>query len=144
MARVSLSDTHLRVDLEGLHRLWAMTRRITVPLAHVRGATVDPGVVAEPKGIRAPGLYIPGLATVGTFRRDGERYFWDVTNGARAVVIQLRDERYAALVVEVGDPRAVVDAVNGALAGTATQAPAQPGVFRPVDGGSVRSARLRG
>jgi hypothetical protein len=117
MARVSVSDTEVRVDLEGLHQVWALKRRITVPLAHVRGATADPGVVAEARGTRAPGLFIPGVATIGTFHRDGERYFWDVTNGAGAVVIQLRDERFTALVVEVSDPRMVVDAVNGALTG---------------------------
>lgn len=116
MARVNVVDDLLTVDLQGLHQLWALKRRIGVPLAHVRGATADPGIVHEPKGRRGPGLYVPGAAVIGTFHRDGERHFWDVRSGARAVVIELTDEAYDRLIVEVDDPRSTVDAVNRALA----------------------------
>ena len=114
MARVSVTDELLTVELQGLHRLWAFKRRISVPLTHVRGATADPGIVRERKGLRAPGLQVPG-AVIGTFHRNGEKHFWDVRSGTRAVVIELTDEDYDRLVVEVPDPRATVDAVNHAL-----------------------------
>lgn len=116
MARVTVADDLLTVDLQGLHRLWAFKRRITVPLAHVRGATADPGIVNEPKGLRAPGLHIPGAAVIGTFYRDGEKHFWDVRSGAHAVVIELADDAYARLVVDVEDPRSTVDVINRAAA----------------------------
>jgi len=118
MTRVTTTDEVLDVELQGLHRLWALKRRIRVPLAQVRGATVDPGMVSEPKGVRAPGLHVPGVAVVGTFTRDGERTFWDVGSGANAVVIELSGASYDRLVVEVDDPRAVADGVNRALART--------------------------
>lgn len=54
MARVTIAGDRLLVQLEGLHKLWALKSRIDVPLASVRGATVDPGIVREPKGMRAP------------------------------------------------------------------------------------------
>lgn len=112
--RVSITQGWIDVRMQGLHRLWGFKRGIRVPMAHVRGATADPGVVAEPKGLRAPGLHVPRLAVIGTFHRDGERHFWDVRNGARAIVIELVDEHYDRLIVEVDDPRSVVDAVNQA------------------------------
>lgn len=114
MAQVRVDQHELDVRLQGLHQLWGFTRRIRVPLAHVRGATADPGVVDEPKGLRAPGLHVPGLATVGTFHRDGERHFWDVRHGARAIVIELDREAYDRLILEVHHPRDVVDAINRA------------------------------
>lgn len=52
---------------------------------------------------------------IGTFRRGGEKHFWDVLGGARAVVIQLADEAYDRLVVEVADPQGVVDGINRAI-----------------------------
>lgn len=115
MARVSVSDDLLTVDLQGLHQLWAFKRRIRVPLAHVRGATADPGIVHEPKGVRAPGLHVPGAAVIGTFRREGERHFWDVRSGVHAVVIELADETYDRLIIDVEHPRSTVDRINHAL-----------------------------
>jgi hypothetical protein len=58
--------------MEGLDKLWALKSKLTIPLAHVRGATVDPGILGEPKGVRAPGTHVPGVITAGTFHQDGE------------------------------------------------------------------------
>lgn len=118
MARVSITDDLLTVELQGLHRLWAFKRRLRVPLAHVRGATADPGMARERKGLRAPGLHLPGAAVIGTFHRDGERHFWDVVGSAGVVVIELVDEAYDRLVVEVEQPRDVTDAINRATSRT--------------------------
>ena len=77
-------------------------------------ATADPGAVEEPKGLRAPGAHVPGVITAGTFHIDGEHVFWDVHDPAKAVVIELRDQRYARLIVQVPDPRATVDLIERA------------------------------
>ncbi|MEO6085355.1 MAG: hypothetical protein ABIQ18_19780 [Umezawaea sp.] len=115
MAQVHIDGDDLVVVIEGLDRLWALKSRLTIPLANVRGATADPGISADPKGIRAPGTYAPGVITAGTFHLDGERVFWDVKDSAKAVVIELADERYARLVVQVDDPRTTVALVENAL-----------------------------
>ncbi|WP_031077928.1 hypothetical protein [Streptomyces sp. NRRL S-118] len=115
MAKVTVENRSLVVEVEGLDRLWALRSRLDIPLANVRGATHDPGIAREPKGIRTGGTHVPGVITAGSFRHDGERVFWDVRNPAGAVVIELADERYARLVVEVDDPRAVVASVERAL-----------------------------
>jgi hypothetical protein len=108
VADVRIDGETLIIEMAGLDKLWALKSRLEIPLANVRGATADPGVVHERKGIRAPGTHLPGVITAGTFHVDGERVFWDVHDGSRAVVIELDDERYARLVVEVADPRATV------------------------------------
>ncbi|WP_329585059.1 hypothetical protein OG298_00925 [Streptomyces sp. NBC_01005] len=115
MAHISIDDGNLIVEIEGLDKLWALKCRLTIPLAHVRGATADPGIVKEPKGLRSPGAHLPGVVTAGTFHVDGERVFWDVRDPAKAVVIQLTDERYARLVIQASDPRATVALVEDAL-----------------------------
>ena len=76
-------------------------------------------MVHEPKGVRAPGLHVPGAAVIGTFQREHEKHFWDVRTGTHAIVIELAEEDYARLVIDVDDPRAVVDMINGAAAGAA-------------------------
>ncbi len=114
MARVQIDDTTMTVHVQGLHQLAGLKRRIRAPLAHVRGATVDPGVMGEPKGVRAPGLGLGRVATIGTFHRDGKRQFWDVTAKGTPIVIELENEPYERLIVEVDDPRATVDRINAA------------------------------
>lgn len=121
MAQLSVVGDHLVVEVEGLDRLWALKSRLEIPLAHVRGATADPGIVRESKGIRLGGTHLPGVITAGTFRSGGEWIFWDVHDPAGAVVVELVDERYSRLVIEVADPRAAV-----ALVETAKRTPAEP------------------
>jgi hypothetical protein len=116
MARVRIEGDRLVVELTGLHRLWALKRRLTVPLASVRGATVDPGMAREVEGMRAPGLRIPGVAAMGTFRRSDGKDFWDVGRGTRTIVVQLADAQWDRLVLEVDEPHAVVDEINRAIA----------------------------
>jgi hypothetical protein len=116
MARLSIDGNDLVVEIEGLDKLWALKSRLVIPLANVRGATADPGMIRQPKGIRAPGAQVPGVITAGTFHLEGERVFWDVHNADKAVVIELADERYARLVIEVPDPRAAVELVEKATA----------------------------
>ena len=52
---VTITDTSLSVEPHGLDKIWSFTSRLEFPLAHVRGATHDPGLRHEPKGWRGPG-----------------------------------------------------------------------------------------
>ncbi|MEU7479741.1 hypothetical protein AB0A63_27375 [Lentzea sp. NPDC042327] len=115
MAVISVQGEDLVVEMEGLDKLWALKSRLTIPLANVRGATADPGIAGEPKGLRAPGTHLPGVITAGTFHRDGEKVFWAVRDGKNAVVVELADEQFTRLVVEVDDPREAVALVEKAI-----------------------------
>ena len=116
MTEVELTRNALVVHVQGMDQLWALKSRLEISLAHVVGAEVDPEIAREwHKGIRAGGTHVPGVITAGTFYQDGERVFWDVHDPERAVMIQLRDERYARLVIEVENPHATAVAIQGAL-----------------------------
>lgn len=113
MNTVTLENGILHVEPRGLDKLWSFTRRLEIPLTHVRGATFDPGANAEPKGFRRPGLHVPGK-WAGTFSRDGDLSFWNVGTPGRTVVVELTGERYRRLFLSVEEPRALVDAINAA------------------------------
>jgi hypothetical protein len=116
MATISIDGSDLTVDVHGLDKLWALKSRLTIPLAHIRGATVDPGIVGKSKGWRGPGTHVPGVIVAGTFHQDGQRVFWDVHNRDKAIVIELQDDTYQRLVIEVDDPRAAVEQIEHAIA----------------------------
>jgi hypothetical protein len=115
MARVTLDGDNLVVEIEGMDKLWALKSRLIVPLDKVRGVTADAGAAKEPKGLRAAGTHVPGLVVAGTFHQDGERVFWDVHDPAKAIVIELAEQRYARLVVGVADPRATVALIESVI-----------------------------
>lgn len=116
MATITTDGADLVVDVHGLDKLWTLTSRLTIPIEHVRGATADPGMMSEPTGRRGPGAHIRCVIVAGTFRQDGQTVFWDVHHKDNVVVIELRDETYQRLVIEVDDPRATVDTIERALA----------------------------
>jgi hypothetical protein len=114
MAKVSIDGDQLIVEVEGLDKLWSLKSRLVIPLANIRGATADPGIIKEPKGLRMPGTHVPGVITAGSFRTDGEWVFWDVRDPTKTVVIELSDEEYTRLIVQVPDPRGTVSLVENA------------------------------
>ena len=116
MALIRIDGGDLIVVIEGLDKLWSFKGSLTIPLANVRGATADPGIATDPKGVRAPGSHVPGVITAGTFHQDGEKVFWNVRDPSKSVVVELADERYARLVLQVDDPRAAVALIESALA----------------------------
>jgi hypothetical protein len=111
---VTVTDSMLLVEPQGLNKLWSLTRKLEFPLAHVRGATFDPGASNEAKGLRHPGLAVPGK-WVGTFTKDGDTSFWNVAKQDKTIVVQLQDDEFERLYLTVEDPRGTVDLINAAL-----------------------------
>lgn len=115
MAEIAIVGDKLIVQLRGWEQVWALKRRIEVPLACVRRAVIDPAIARRPEGMRAPGTYLPWVISAGTYRGRGKRAFWSVRNPAKAVVIDLAGHHYTRLVIEVDDPLETVDAIERAL-----------------------------
>jgi len=116
MVDLSVSDGKLVLHVQGADRLWAFKSSLEIPLEHVTGITADPTIARGWwHGIRMPGTSIPGVITAGTFYQHGKQVFWDVHNPDNTVMIELKDERYNELVVEVADPSFAVELVKGEL-----------------------------
>ncbi len=116
VVNISVADGKLVLHVQGLDTLWALKSTLEIPLAHVEGVRADAGIAhGWSHGVRMPGTNIPGVITAGTFYQDGKRVFWDVHDAAKTIVIDLRDETYQQLIVEVADPEAAVQLVTDAL-----------------------------
>jgi hypothetical protein len=113
MVDLSISGGNLVIAVRGADKLWAFKSSLEIPLQHVAGIRADPSVARGWwHGLRIPGTNIPGVITAGTFYQDGKRVFWDVHNPDNTVVIELHDERYNELIVEVADPNAAVGLIE--------------------------------
>lgn len=116
MAHIELTSENLIVHVEGLDKLWALKSSLSISLAHITGAEVNPSIADELGfGLRAPGTSLPGVIRAGTFYYHGNVVFWDVHGMENAIVINLMDEHYTKLVIEVPDPDVVVAAIRHAI-----------------------------
>lgn len=95
----------------GLHRL-SLLGALNVPLAHVEKVEVTDKPVNAIKGWRT-GIGMPDLR-MGTWRHDGVKDYVAVLVTERGLVITLRDERYARVIVSVDDPESVKARIDAA------------------------------
>ena len=116
MVDISISEGKLVLHVKGSDKLWAFKSSLEIPLPHIAGVRADPSIAQGWwHGVRVPGTNLPGVITAGTFYQHGKRVFWDVHHPENTIVIDLRDERYDELIVEVADPQITVDNITVAL-----------------------------
>jgi hypothetical protein len=113
---LSITEDKLVLHVRGADRLWSFNSSLEIPLVHIASVRADTEIARGWwHGIRMPGTNVPGVITAGTFYQDGKRVFWDVHHPEKTIVIDLRDERYNELVVEVSEPEAAVKLIQKAL-----------------------------
>ncbi len=115
MTTIELTDTELIVHVQGLDMVLSFKSEIRVPLSHVEGVAPASEEAAAQKGLRVPGISIPGL-TAGTFYGPDGRAFWDVHDPANAIVIYLQHDTFTKLIVEVANPDAAIRDITRAVA----------------------------
>jgi hypothetical protein len=116
MVDLSISEGTLTLHVRGADQLWALKSSLEIPLRHIAEIRADPAIAhGWYHGLRMPGTNVPGVVTAGTFYQNGERIFWDVHHPENTIVIELKDERYKQLIVEVANPKAAVEMVTAAL-----------------------------
>lgn len=106
MVEVDIQSHELVVHFPGVNWGLAMRSRLAIPLTHIVDvrphppeARFDETIVEGNRGI---GTYVPGKIVVGSvYTHDGGGAFYALRDPARAVAVDLRDEPYTRLVVEV-------------------------------------------
>lgn len=114
MAQLDVDGDHLVVRMGIIDAMLSMRSSMRFPLTSVKNVYVDPVAGEEPKGFKAPGTAIPGTLTKGTFHFDGVKTFWNIWRGTLVVVVELRDEKFDRIVIEQGNPDAVVEKITKA------------------------------
>jgi hypothetical protein len=119
MAAVSVEDGMLVIELRGWEAIFALKRRIEIPLSHVESARAGEVTELRPGGLRAPGTYLPRVIAAGSYWWKGRGWsFWSVRHPAKAIDIRVHNERYGRIVVEVDDPEAAAATIERAVEDT--------------------------
>ncbi|MCF6508071.1 hypothetical protein E9549_11735 [Blastococcus sp. MG754426] len=114
MATLQLTPSTLSVHLTPGEKIAGLLRDVAVPRSAITEVEVVGDAVGATRGLRAPGLALPGVRKIGTWRRPGERMLVCVRRGQPAVRVRLDGQRYDTLLVGTDDAAAVADSLRRA------------------------------
>ncbi len=111
MATVTATPETLTVTLSRSERVLGLLRDLEVPRSAVQSVEVVPDGIAATRGLRAPGLGVPGIRYIGTWRGRGGKTLVSVRRGQPAVRVRLTAQRFDTLLLGADDPAAVAGAL---------------------------------
>ncbi len=113
MATLQLTDSTLTIRLTRFEKIAGLLRDVEVPRSAVRSVDVVGDALTAARGLRAPGLGLPGVRKIGTWRRSGERTLVSVRRDQPALRIRLEGQRYDTLLVGTDAATDLADALTG-------------------------------
>lgn len=103
MATVTTDSTTMYVRFSRGEKIAGLLRDIAVPLHGIQAVAVEHDGLKAAKGVRAPGLAIPGLRKIGTWRGRGIRTAVCVRRDQPALRLTLNGHKYSELLIGVAD-----------------------------------------
>jgi len=108
MVSLSVQGSICTIKVLGFHKFLALKNQIEFDKKNVISIKVaEEGL--HPPIIKAPGTRIPGIITAGTYIGIGKNEFWDKGNSYQAIEIELKNELYTKIVVDIDDPEAAIN-----------------------------------
>ena len=112
MASIQLKDEELVVRLTTPEKLASLHDDVRVPSRAIKKVAVEPRPLEAVRGLRAPGLSIPGRTKIGTWRRFRHRGFVVARRGVPAVRLRLTHGPYDDVLVSTRDAEATAAAIR--------------------------------
>lgn len=119
MATIDPAGNRVHIRLTRAEKIFALRGDITIDPRHIIEAAVVPDGLAATKGLRAPGLGLPGKAKIGTWRRPGEVTVAIVTGKRPALRLRMNDGPVRSVLVTTEDPAADLHAIQSLRSGSA-------------------------
>jgi hypothetical protein len=111
--QLTVTESALVIEPQGLDRWWTRRERIEVPVASISSIRIAPRSEAPPLPHRRAALHLDGIITAGAHGNA----FWDVRRGDQLLVIQcLPDAEFSTLVLQFANPFATLTRTRTVLA----------------------------
>lgn len=113
MPTVDITGGSVNVRLSVAEKIAGILRDLVVPVSAVRDVHVVPDGLDAVRGLRAPGLHLPGLTKYGTWRGPRGKTFVAVARRGPALVLHLDGHDYERVVVTADGADEVVERLRG-------------------------------
>lgn len=104
MVNITKAENEFVFEVKGLQKVWALKSEIRIPAEHVIKAYQDETQIKNFTISKILGTNMPYGLHAGTFHQDGGVIFMDVSEKKNAIIVDLKDEKYKQMIVEVQNP----------------------------------------
>ncbi|MEV4654657.1 hypothetical protein [Micromonospora sp. NPDC049301] len=115
MSTVALHADRLDIELTPAEKVAGLHGDVHIPLSAITSVEVVPDGLAAAHGLRAPGLSLPGVRKVGTWRTRAGSELVVVSRGEAAVRISLRGQKLSSVLVGVDDAEGLASRLRAVL-----------------------------
>jgi hypothetical protein len=107
MVSINLQGSTVCVKVLGLHKLLALKSQTQFSVNNILNVKIAERQLRPPL-VRFPGTSIPGLIAAGTYLGNGKKEFWDRVFKNEAIEIELQNEKFTKIVVDVENPESII------------------------------------
>lgn len=103
MTTITITDETVDIELTGAEKMWSLHGDLRIPRSQIRAVEALDEPLTATRGLRAPGLALPGRVKMGTWRAKGGRQFVIARRGVPGVRLHLEGNRYDQIILSVND-----------------------------------------
>lgn len=109
MTTMTISETTVHLRFRPWEKVAGLIRDLDVPVSAISSVEVVEDGLAATRGLRAPGLGLPGYRKIGTWRGRGHKSLVSVRRHQPAVRLRLAGGRFDEVLVGADDAAALAD-----------------------------------
>lgn len=111
MVSITKENNNFVFKILGFHKLWAFRSSITVPKENIVKAYQDIEELHKWAGFRV-GTYVPFVIIAGNYFVGNKRNFWDVMKEKNTIIVELKNNSYNKLYIQVENPEESLQLLN--------------------------------
>ena len=113
---LSVKAPNLFIAIKGIDTFLMCKNKLNIPLKNIVSVSHYNGEYNTCfKGVRAPGVNIPGSVAAGTFYQKGQKIFWGVKNIRKSIMLELKNNSFTRIIVEVDNPDESIKTIQTSL-----------------------------
>lgn len=116
MANLEITDAGVKISFTFWEKLLTYKGNMLIPTNNIRGATEDPTFMNDSLVFRTRGaIGVPGLFSMGTFAKNGDRVLACWRRGQNVLVLELQGMKWNRIALGISSAKALATEINATL-----------------------------